>query len=354
MDVKLQNVAKHLVFSIAVIKECNYKCGYCYPFGQNKSHGINMSEKEFCSIIDAAYESGFIQFKISGGEPTLVKWLFPKIEEILNKYPDVEFTIITNGTHLKPYLAFLEKYRDKISIQFSLDSVSTIFKEGIYKKLDKDTCEILSTLSKNRIKTRINMVITKQTKDEINKMIKLVADFGFSMKLFNLFIQGEYIATNGVNGVIGKYSSLSPYEYFKENYVSYDEVMDKIKEKYVVEKVESSHEEGFGSVQTTIKIGNTKILVLNSSSGAFFNREICIKGCPLFGKSCEKGLFNPLVSSNMVLHIDDCNNSNYRWNLRGKSHEEMLKSIEEIVNLFNNIEFVNNPINNYHTKNKAT
>ena len=56
----------------------------------------------------------------------------------------------------------------------------------------------------------------------------------------------------------------------------------------------------------------------------------------------------------MVLHIDDCNNSNYRWNLRGKSHEEMLNSIEEIVNLFNNIEFVNNPINNYHTKNKAT
>jgi molybdenum cofactor biosynthesis enzyme MoaA len=344
---KLRDTAHELYFSIAVVKECNCKCGYCYPFGQNKSIGANMSDEEFFSIVTAAYESGFNKFKISGGEPTLVKWLFDEIEEVLNLHPEVNFTIITNGYDLEQHLDALEKHKDNISIQFSLDSASDQPKEGISKILNDKTRKLLLKLSEHGIKTRINTVLTKQNKVEVNEIIRLAAKLGFSIKLFNLFIQDKYIATNGVNGVIGKYSNLSPFEYWKENYVNPEEVLDIIKRDYEVEKVDAVNEEGFGSVQTTLRANGVKVILLNSSGGAFFNPDICIKKCPLFGKTCEKGLFNPLVSSNAMLHIDDCNNQTYRWNLRGKSHEEILLSMKEILKLFAEVKFVNNPISIY-------
>ncbi len=341
---KLRNVASMLFFSIAVIKECNYKCGYCYPFGQNKSIGSNMSREEFSSLIAVANESGFSKFKITGGEPTLVNWLFDAIDTLLNVYPDINFVVITNGKNLLKYINILKTHKSRISIQFSLDSVLDKPKTGIYKVLDKNTENVLSELSRSGIKTRINMVVSKQNQKEVNDMIKLAARFGFSLKLFNLFIQKEYIATNGVNGSIGRYSTLTPQEYWKEEYVAPNNILESIKHTYAVERVNETHEEGFGSVQSVIKVADTKIMLLNSSEGAFFNRQICINSCPLFGKTCEKGLFNPLVSSNMVLHIDDCNNTDYRWDLRGKDRGNMRDSINAILKLFLDIEFVDSPI----------
>ena len=58
-------------------------------------------------------------------------------------------------------------------------------------------------------------------------------------------------------------------------------------------------------------------------------------------------MFNPMVSSNMVLHIDDCNNSTHRWPLRGKTHDEMIVSIKEILELFAAVKFVANPLPAY-------
>ncbi len=344
---ELRKIAGGLYFSIAVIKECNNKCGYCYPFGQNKSIGANMSGEEFFSTVTAAYDLGFDKFKISGGEPTLVEWLFNEVEKILDLHPEINFVVITNGKNLERHMDVLERHKDRISVQFSLDSTSNQPKEGICKVLNDKTRRLLSELSERDIKTRINMVLIKQTMGEVNSMIEFAAKSGFSLKLFNLFIQDEYIATNGAHGGIGKYSSLSPIEYWRGNYINSEEVLNMIRHDYEIEKVDVSNEEGFGSVQLTLNVGGVKVMLLNSSRGAFFNPKYCISECPIFGKMCEKGMFNPLVSSNMVLHIDDCNNTAYRWDLRGKTHNEIYLSIKEILERFARMEFVSNPLSIY-------
>ena len=344
---EVKKIASQLYFSIAIIKECNYKCGYCYPFGQNKTIGINMSAEEFLFIVESAIEVGFNKFKISGGEPTLVNWLFEKIGLLLDMHNEISFTIITNGKNLKKNLDFLEQRRDNVGIQFSLDLASHQMRDGFYKTFNPETENLLENLSKRKIKTRINMVVTKHNMNEIDGIINLARRFGFTVKLFNLFLQNQYIATDGINNSIGKYSSLSPLDYWKEEYVKPDEVLKYLKVEYGARILDSPENEGFGSLQRTLEVNGVRVILLNSAGGAFFNPDICINKCPFFGKTCEKGMFNPLVSSNMVLHIDDCNNSKYRWDLRGKSRAEMISSINSIIELFSNIKFVEKPLSFY-------
>ena len=72
---ELKRVAKQLYLAIAFLKECNFKCGYCHPFGESKiTHGQNLSEKELKEVIDAGVDSGFERFRFTGGECTLLPW----------------------------------------------------------------------------------------------------------------------------------------------------------------------------------------------------------------------------------------------------------------------------------------
>ena len=88
------------------------------------------------------------------------------LEYSIKRNPDVSLTIVTNGSTLDRYIDIFEKYKNNINLQFSLDSANSKNRElGIYKILTPTAERSLYELSKRRIKTRINMVVTRVNKN---------------------------------------------------------------------------------------------------------------------------------------------------------------------------------------------
>jgi hypothetical protein len=168
-------------------------------------------------------------------------------------------------------------------------------------------------------------------------MIDLAVEFGFPIKIFNLFLQTEYIATNTPYGK--ETGRLTPLEYWKENYVNLAEFIPKLKHMCSSEIVHYAKDGKYG-ISYGFIIKGIEVLLADTSKGAYYQSEICLKNCPYFKGMCEKGFYNPHVSSNLVLYPDDCLNENLRWNLKGKGYEQKVDSITELLSLFADVQFV--------------
>ncbi len=328
--------------SIALIKECNYKCSYCYPFGQNKAIGTNMSFDEAKSVVSAAVEFGFRRFRFTGGEPTLFLHFREFIDYVMSLDNEIKVTIVTNGTTLDNNMDLFKNYRDRIVVKVSVDSTNKDHMNfGIYKIVTKKLLDSFNLLAENKITTEINMVVTRINQAEVDEIIKLGQKYGFRVKLLNLFLQTHYIATDGVNGNLGKTSKLTPLEYWQENYIDLDSISKQLKLKTQTHKLDATFmSRGTGIFTEDAHLDKISVRLLESQKGAYYNPDICF-GCKFFGNLCEKGVFVPFISSNMTLHLDDCYNTKLRWNLRNTSHEEKITAFGEIMSLFEKLEFIN-------------
>lgn len=222
----LRDVAKNLYLAIAFLKECNYKCGYCHPFGESKvTSGQNLSEKEIKEVISAAIDSDFKTFRFTGGECTLVPWFASIIKFILEKKSSIRINICTNGTTLKKHLNLFEKYKENISLRISLDSTNQRHRAfGFNKILTDELLQSLQELSKRKIPTRFNTVVTQQNKKEVYKIIDLACDLNFDVKLLDIYVQEEYNATN-CNDVANQKEQIGALKYWQENYVNLNELV---------------------------------------------------------------------------------------------------------------------------------
>src|SRR3989344_1106539 len=114
----LREVAKRLYLAIAFLKECNYKCGYCHPFGESKiTQGENLTKWELENIIDSATDSGFDTFRFTGGECTLLPWFGNILEYALARNPNSRVNICTNGSRLDKHMDLFEKYKKRIQLR---------------------------------------------------------------------------------------------------------------------------------------------------------------------------------------------------------------------------------------------
>lgn len=341
----LQQIAKKLYLAIAFLKECNYKCAYCHPFGESKiTHGENLSKEELEQVVDAAVDSGFERYRFTGGECTLLPWFGDILEYTLNKNPKIHVNICTNGSTLDRHMELFEKYKDRINLRVSLDSTLEEHRQaGFDKVLTPQLEESLNELSLRGIPTRFNTVITQQNKSEVYKIIDLASHLGFDVKLLDLYAQDEYIATHGVAGNRRELIQIDSLEYWRRNYVNLNEFVPTF-EKIAQRKIEHyTKDGGFGIPMYAFEINGIKVIFKDSTKGSFYHKDECIKDCKYFGTICQEGMYTPHISSNMVLHVSGCRNPKLRWNLRGKTHEERLQVFEEILSLFTNLQYVSTP-----------
>ena len=148
--------------AIALTTYCNYQCFYCKKGGESIS-----KEKETISfsnakkIIANAYANGITNFRITGGEPTSVRY-FDELIEYIMEYEDTKVRINTNGFRILEYIEVLTKYKERIDIVFSVDSISEyICGVHFQKYLSKNVIKITKVLRKNGISVRYNIVVTK-------------------------------------------------------------------------------------------------------------------------------------------------------------------------------------------------
>lgn len=92
--------------AVFITNSCNFRCKYCNVQFNNSS----MSEETFRTILNKYGDTAIIH--ITGGEPSVVKWLYPFLEKNGDRY---RFHLNTNA-YIKP------PYRSIKRLKVSLDS----------------------------------------------------------------------------------------------------------------------------------------------------------------------------------------------------------------------------------------
>lgn len=319
--------------AIALTTECNYKCFYCKRGGESISkEKETISFSDIKKIITNAHEIVITNFRITGGEPTSVPY-FGKLIEYIMKFKDTKIRINTNGFKILEYLDVLRKYKARIDIVFSVDSISE-YVEGVHfpKYLSKEVIRITKLLRSNGLSIRYNIVVTRLNQSEVRSLVlKAIDELDVNVKLLDLNKFSEYF------GYSNKVSGEAAYKLWEELFISMSNFYDFLSEISNYSESEWTTQlisKGNGIPMSCYFRGNNWIQVKDSTRGAKYS-EYCISNCLLYKTgNCQEGVFSLFLSSNMVLHLSGCKNTSLQYNLNGEEGWQIKRAFENLMELF--------------------
>lgn len=166
-----------------ITEKCNEQCKFCY---RRKCPDNTLEEN--IRIFDNLSKVPIGKISFCGGEPLLYPDLFSLVNYIKDKNPDIKLSMTTNGKCLDDeLLKDILKYFDWLS--FSIDSsnpdTNELMGRGI-NHLDK-VIELLEKCD-NLIKIKINTVVNKMNKDDLEEIYQLISLYNINRwKLFRFF-----------------------------------------------------------------------------------------------------------------------------------------------------------------------
>ena len=318
--------------AMALTTYCNYQCFYCKEGGESiskKKETIPFSKIK--SIISNAYDIGIKNFRITGGEPTTVDYFGELITYIMS-FNDTKIRINTNGYKILDYINILSKYRERIDIVFSVDSISE-YLNGVHfqKFLSEDVIKTTKILKNQKIPIRYNIVVTSLNKQEVEPLIlKAVDDLKINVKLLDLNKFSEYL---GYSCIVSEEGS---FNFWKKHYVpmnNFYDFLEKISDSSNSEWTTNLIQKGHGIPMSAYFRGENWIQVKDSTRGAKYS-DFCIEEC-IFYKTgnCQEGVFSLFLSSNLMLHLSGCKNSSIYFDLSNSDDEEVKTSFTKLLSL---------------------
>ncbi len=176
---------KHDYLRVSLTERCNLRCFYCMP-----KNGIPLTEKkhlmtheEVIEIIDEFIALGIKKIRFTGGEP-LIKKGIDTIFNHLQKYPDIDKGITTNGVILDKYKTTL-KQSGINHINISLDTLKPEkFKQiTFHDYFNRVWNNIISFSNDSYFTVKVNVVLIKGINDdEIIDFIKLTQNHSFNVR----------------------------------------------------------------------------------------------------------------------------------------------------------------------------
>lgn len=164
--------------NMELIMKCYTDCCYCYA--NRKAFGKNcMPTKKVLDFIQEAYDSGVLEMDINGGEVLLHSGIYDILKKLIEcHYSPLISTKMPIGEKVISKLRSIGIRR----MQISLDSVN---KETLHTMLHVDMNylerikETLSNLQDAKIRTNINIVITRYNKscDNLQELLDFVAQY---------------------------------------------------------------------------------------------------------------------------------------------------------------------------------
>ena len=147
---------------ISLTDRCNYACTYCRPeISEHLNHSDILSYEEILKICRIAISLGVVNFKITGGEPTIRKGYIQFIQRLKNLSGVKQVTLTTNGSLFNKSDLNELKQIGIDGINFSIDSLDKIEYKNICKKENLD--QVLRNLEyayQIGIQVKINCVVT--------------------------------------------------------------------------------------------------------------------------------------------------------------------------------------------------
>lgn len=172
---------------VSITDRCNMRCRYCMPCGMPEiAHPEILRYEEYLRICKAAVAQGFTCFKITGGEPLVRKDAIEFMAALKNLKGVHNVTITTNGYFLEAALpALIKAGIDGVNI--SLDTLDAAQFKRI-TGVDAGT-KVLSAIEasvKAGIRTKVNSVLLKETKDQILPLARLAKRLPVDMRFIEI------------------------------------------------------------------------------------------------------------------------------------------------------------------------
>lgn len=163
-----------------ITDQCNLACSHCM-FSCSPKHRTAMSLADFISYFDQAHGLGARTFFLTGGEPLVHGNIKEICTQILDKSPDTQLVILTNGLLLQQFIPFFaELDQERIHFQVSMDGNETshdaIRGKGNFKKLQTN----LETLVKLNTHTSLAMVVNPDTIDAMANLVQTAEKLSIS------------------------------------------------------------------------------------------------------------------------------------------------------------------------------
>lgn len=300
--------------AIALTTYCNYQCFYCKEGGESISKKKQtISFEKIKKIIQNAYEIGISNFRITGGEPTSVSYFGELIEYIMS-FDKSKIRINTNGFKILENIDILRKYKKRLDIVFSVDSISK-YLNGVYfpKFFSSSVIETTKRLRENKISVRYNIVVTKINKNEVKKLIlKAIDDMHVNVKLLDLNRFSEYL---GNGETLYDEEALEFWEDLfvpMKNFYSFlEEISNNVDSEWTTQMIGK----GNGIPMSAYFRNENWIQVKDSERGAKYS-NFCKDKCEYYKKgNCQEGVFSLFLSSNLTLHLSGCKNKTIHFDL---------------------------------------
>lgn len=316
--------------AIAITTYCNYQCFYC------KKGGESISKKKetipffkLKKIIDNSYNVGITNFRITGGEPTSVPYFSELIDFIMN-FDDTKIRINTNGHMIWKYIDVLKKYKDRLDVVFSVDSLSE-YLNGVHfpKFLSDNVIRTTRILKENGISVRYNIVVTALNQYEVKELIiKAIDELKVNVKLLDLNKFSEYFGYG--SKVIGK----EAFDFWEKLFVpmtNFYDFLEEISSDSESEWTTDFISKGHGIPMSSYFREENWIQVKDSTRGAKYS-EFCMRECSYFRTgNCQEGMFSLFLSSNLILHLSGCKNNSIQFKVREYGDEQIRRALESLL-----------------------
>lgn len=181
-----EHILPYVTFPLLNI--CDNQCIFCGEGGELTEAGQGRFF-DIGTLIDrtlSAMQMGISKFRLTGGEP----FLHPKIAEILKFFSDKKiYTLVnTNGGHILRKRAAFTELNDNVHVAVSLHTTD----EEAYNKITGSRAQFrkvfdgIHYLAETGNLLRLNMVVTKYNKDNLDSMIALCKSFGCGLKIHEI------------------------------------------------------------------------------------------------------------------------------------------------------------------------
>ncbi|SFH81523.1 GTP 3',8-cyclase MoaA [Halpernia frigidisoli] len=227
---------QHNYLRISLIEKCNLRCTYCMP-----EHGVPLTPKEnlmtsseVVEIAKVFVKNGVNKIRLTGGEPLLRKD-FSEILAGLAEFP-VQISITTNAILVDRFIDDFKKY-DLRDINVSLDTLNPEKFNTITKRNQFDKAfENVLLLIKEGFNVKVNVVLLNDFNE--NEIINFI----------------EFTKNNAVNIRFIEFMPFSGNSWDKSKLVSYQQILDRVSDKYKSEDIISiKNEQNFTARNFKIK-----------------------------------------------------------------------------------------------------
>lgn len=176
---------------VEITNRCNLNCATCYNRSGLNKKTSELSFEKIEDIIKLFIPYGLQRFLLSGGEPTLHSE-FDKILNLIDKYPEINFGVVTNGINHNELLIEYLNTRKNFSLQISLDGSNEFFNSKTRGKGNfKKTLTFAKKVNNKNYSNLLKMVVSQSNYEDVENFCHLALSIGFTPEIAFIYNSGN-------------------------------------------------------------------------------------------------------------------------------------------------------------------